>query len=168
MAMNIETSNFRTEAKASDVQDIKDILESSGFFYSFEIDVAIELIEDRLEKGEKSDYSFLFYEKDGKLVAYTCFSLIPCTISSFDIYWIAVHNDYRGHGLGKSIMAKTEEIIQKMGGKKMYIETSGREQYKPTRLFYEACGYKPEATLKDFYDLGDDKIIEVKDVMVVS
>ena len=43
--------------------------------------------------------------------------------------------------------------------RQVYIETSNREQYAPTRGFYLRCGYRQEALLKDFYAVGDDKVI---------
>ena len=60
------------------------------------------------------------------------------------------------------LMLRTEDIIGKHGGRQVYIETSGRPQYTPTRLFYEACGYIQVAFLRDYYASGDDKIIYVK------
>jgi hypothetical protein len=44
----------------------------------------------------------------------------------------------------------------------VYVETSGRRDYAPTRAFYERAGYRPEARLADFYAPGDDKWIYVK------
>jgi hypothetical protein len=44
----------------------------------------------------------------------------------------------------------------------VYIETSNRPQYVPTRAFYERCGYECEAVLKEFYGPGDDKVIFAK------
>jgi hypothetical protein len=59
-------------------------------------------------------------------------------------------------------MDKAETAIRKLDGKRIYIETSSRDQYKTTRAFYEACGYRKEAVLRDFYSPGDDKVIYVK------
>jgi hypothetical protein len=41
----------------------------------------------------------------------------------------------------------------------MYIDTSGREQYAPTRAFYERMGYHQAACLADFYAPGDARVI---------
>jgi hypothetical protein len=49
-----------------------------------------------------------------------------------------------------------------MGGKRIYVETSSREQYRPTRSFYSCCGYCKEATLEDFYSSGDHKVIYLR------
>ena len=44
----------------------------------------------------------------------------------------------------------------------MYVETSSRPLYRPTRRFYQARGYAPQAVLPEFYAPGDDKMIYVK------
>jgi hypothetical protein len=49
-----------------------------------------------------------------------------------------------------------------MGGRRIYIETSSRAQYEPTRGFYLKCGYRQETILEDFYAPGDGKVIYVK------
>ena len=48
------------------------------------------------------------------------------------------------------------------GGSRVYVETSSREQYLPTRAVYERCGYHVGATLDDFYAPGDGKVIFVR------
>jgi ribosomal protein S18 acetylase RimI-like enzyme len=138
---------------------VREIVVSSGFFSEAEIDVAVELVKERLNKGIESGYYFLFAEKDRKVVGYSCFGPIPCTEESYDIYWIAVQEELRRSGLGAKILKRVENRIKRMGGKRIYVETSSREQYKPTRSFYSRCGYHKEATLKDFYSPGDDKVI---------
>ena len=96
------------------------------------------------------------------MIGYACFGPIPGTKESYDLYWIAVENEVRGSGLGKEILGKAEQGISELGGKRIYVETSSREQYEPTQAFYSKCGYEMEAVLKDFYSPGDDKIIYVK------
>ena len=90
---------------------------------------------------------------------YTCFGPIPCTQSSYDIYWIAVHPDFQGRNHGRELMAETERLIAQAGGRQVYVDTSDRSQYSPTRRFYECCGYKPAAALPNFYGPQDGKVI---------
>lgn len=153
---------FRSEVCKNDLINVREIIESTGFFHSHEIDVAIELVEEKWEEGAESTYQFIFAEKDGKTIGYTCFGNIPCTLHSYDLYWIAVHNDYRSLGLGKILMDKTEEAIKKLGGKGIYIETSSQEKYIPTQKFYDKCNCELIARFKDFYDEGDDKLVYKK------
>ena len=44
----------------------------------------------------------------------------------------------------------------------MYVETSSREEFGHTRAFYEGCGYRLQAVLKDFFYPGSDKVIYMK------
>jgi len=157
--MNI---TYRNELKQSDVIEIKNIIESTGFFYDYEIPVAIELVNEALIKGqEKSEYFFQFIEADGKIASYLCYGHIPCTVGSYGLYWIATHNNYRGKGMGKLILEKTHETIKNRNGRMVIAETSGTQKYISTRKFYENNGYKAEAIIKDFYQTGDDKIMYV-------
>ena len=153
---------YRQQIQHSDIEAIADIVKSSGFFSAEEIDIALELAEEKLTQPHDSSYRFLFAEDKKHVVGYTCFGLIPATSGSYDLYWIAVDEQLRGAGLGKDLMKKTEKIIYDLGGKQIYAETSSRHQYQPTHNFYESCGYQKEAFLKDFYIEGDSKIIYVK------
>jgi ribosomal protein S18 acetylase RimI-like enzyme len=153
---------YREEVNDQDWERVRSIIASSGFFYPQEVDVAVELIEERLHKGIASGYLFLFAEQAGRTLGYTCFGPIACTLMSFDLYWIAVHNDYRGRGLGRALLEQSERLIAQRGGRRVYIETSSRQQYEPTRQFYRRCGYREEAVLREFYGPGDDKLVYVK------
>ena len=153
---------FRENVLPGDNSTVRAIVASSGFFYDHEIEVAVELIEERQEKGVKSGYLFLFAEQNGKVVGYCCYGHIACTAGSFDLYWIAIDNDCRGRGIGKILLKKNEELIAAQGGRCIWVETSGQEKYQLTRDFYTHNNYHLEAVLKDFYGPGDDKFIFVK------
>ena len=122
----------------------------------------MELVEERLANGAVSGYDFLFAEVDGKCLGYTCFGPIPFTQYSWDLYWVAVDESFRGLGLGKLLVAETEHRIAFNGGRQIYAETSSRDQYAPTRAFYKKLGYGREAFFEDFYSPGDSKIVFVK------
>ena len=124
--------------------------------------MAVELLQENLSRGESSGYYFSFVEINERVVGYSCYGPIPCTRESYDLYWIAVLHEFRGRGIGRDLLQRTEEKIGELGGKRIYVDTSSREQYEPTRSFYRAGGYEREAVLKDFYSPGDDKVIYVK------
>lgn len=64
--------------------------------------------------------------------------------------------------LGSKLLAETENRIASLGGKRIYVETSSREQYVSTRTFYLKNNYIEDAVIKDFYDENDSKVIYVK------
>jgi len=160
--MEASRLNFRTAVLLADKGNVREIVESTGFFHPAEMDVAVELVAERLEKGSDSGYEFIFAEKDGLIAGYTCFGPIPCTASSFDLYWIAVHKKFQASGVGRQLLKRAEAAIAGQKGSAIYVETSSRAQYGSTRRFYERNGYGVEAVVKNFYAPEDDKVIYVK------
>ncbi len=160
--MKKESVIYRTDVKASDIEAVGEIVRSTNFFNSEEIEVAMGLVEERVETGIESGYEFVFAEVDGKVVGYTCYGRIPCTKHSFDLYWIAIHQDFRGLGIGKELMDRTEKVIKEIGGIGVYVETSSKELYHPTRSFYLKMNYIEKALFEDFYDKNDGKVVYVK------
>jgi GNAT superfamily N-acetyltransferase len=150
---------FRFDVRPEDREAVRRMVASTGVFSPVEIDVAVELVDDRLDRGSESDYHFVFAEHEGHTVGYTCYGRIALTTASFDLYWIAVDKSFHGKRIGRLLLEKTEELIRQMGGGQVYIETSNRHHYAPTRGFYLRCGYQQAALLADFYAPGDDKVI---------
>jgi len=153
---------FREEVRPSDAGLVRDIVSSTGFFNAEEVDIAVELVDEALSRGASAGYFFVFADYEGGVAGYACYGPIPGTKSSFDLYWIAVRAELRGRGLGRMLMQRAESAVGEMGGTRVYIDTSSREQYAPTRGFYESCGYRKDAVLEDFYASGDSKVIYVK------
>ena len=162
--MNSPNLEFRREPVQADLAAVREMLESTDFFYPDEVDIAVELIQERLDKGDASGYHFVFATRDGAPAGYSCFGPVPATRGSYDVYWVAVHKNFQRSGLGAILMRETESDVLAMGGKRIYVDTSGRELYDPTRRFYLAMGYKAEAVLKDFYAEGDSKYIFSKEL----
>ena len=86
-----------------DIQRIEQILRPTGLFSEEEIRVALELLQEKLAHPTSS-YQFLFAERKGHLLGYTCFGRIPCTTWSFDLYWIGVDPECRRAGIGRLLL----------------------------------------------------------------
>lgn len=153
---------WRHEVRHADRDAVREIVASTGYFRLDEIEVAVELVDERLARGPATGYHFAFVDVDGNPIGYACYGPIACTLASFDLYWIAVHERHRGRGLGRQILGKVENLVREAGGMRLYIETSGRADYAPTHQFYLRCGYRVEARLADFYAPGDDRLTYVK------
>lgn len=156
---NLETMEIRKTIHEKDVGIVRSITASTGFFREDEVEVAVELLQEALDCGTDSGYFFLFAEQGGETLGFACFGPTPCTLGSWDLYWIVVRNGFRGQGIGKRLLAEAENTVRKAGGRKLFIETSSGETYLPTRKFYIRSGYQEEARIKDFYRDGDDKLI---------
>lgn len=160
--------NLRTVVRHEDAELIKDILESTGFFYDYEIKIALEITEEFLTRGaEKTGYFFLFAEEHQfHPMGFAIYGPTPCTSHSFDLYWIGVHKKHQGKGIGKLLLNEAELHVAELGGKYIWIETSSRPLYEPTRNFYLQNGYIITAQLPEFYGENDDKVIFSKKVLV--
>jgi GNAT superfamily N-acetyltransferase len=152
----------RRGLKGIDRPAIETLIRATAFFNTEEITVAMELVDDRLSHGEASHYRFLVAEMDGHIAGYACWGPIPGTLLSADLYWIVVHPELQGRKIGAALLQAAEEWIAGEGRTRVYVETSTRPQYQPTRAFYAACGYEQAANLADFYAPGDGKAVLLK------
>jgi len=159
---SLKRVTFRYEVLPRDVEDVRALVEKTGFFRVDEISVAAELVAERLNRGPESGYYFVMAEEGSRLSGYVCYGPIPCTVASYDLYWIAVDPMLQGKGLGRSLLYEAERLIREMGGSRIYVETSSRDQYDSTRIFYERCGYMLASVLDDFYGPGDSKATYLK------
>jgi len=141
---------------------IERLVAATGFFSPGEVAIARELADAAAAQGPASGYEFLLADGPGGLAGYACFGRIPGTDSSFDLYWIAVAPGIQGQGIGRRLVGETEAAIRALAGTRLYVDTSSRPQYAPTRRFYTACGYVIAAELPDFYRPGDGKVIFLK------
>jgi len=119
-----------------------------------------------LQQSEASGYVFLVYRNGERVLGYACFGPHPLTEGTFDLYWIAVAPEARGQGIGHALLARVEDEVCARGGRMILVETSGTPAYAPARRLYEACGYRYEATVHEFYAPGDDLILFDKPIVV--
>lgn len=153
---------FRQDVRPSDRTAVRKIVETTGYFSKDETEIAVELVEECLSKGEASGYHFLFGESHGTVIGYAVYGPCPATLHSYDIYWMAVLPDFQRRGIGGKLLAMCESLIQGKGGRQIYMDTSARAQYEPTRRLYGARGYQQAAYLPDYYAPGEAKITYVK------
>ncbi|MFP5289056.1 MAG: GNAT family N-acetyltransferase [Thermoanaerobaculia bacterium] len=153
---------IRRSLESADREPLEKLIQETRFFNPEEVEVALELIDDRLSQGEASHYRFLVAEEDGEVSGYACWGPIPGTQASADLYWIVVDPKHQGKGIGAALLNDAEAWMASAGRTRVYVETSTRAQYDGTRRFYLACGYKLAAELEDFYAPGDGKAMFLK------
>ncbi|MEW6093015.1 MAG: GNAT family N-acetyltransferase [Chloroflexota bacterium] len=149
---------------ATDGAQILHITTTAGVFSQEEIECVHELWEEYQAQGpERSGYYWLVERgEDGRVLGYTCYGPRSLTSGTFDLYWIAVDATLHRSGVGRRLLTATEEAVRQLGGRLLFLETSGLPKYEPTRQFYLGTGYTLEATIKDFYAEGDDLVIFTK------
>lgn len=152
-----------TTATAADAQQIQEITENAGVFNQEEIECVGEIFSEYVTDGaEVSGYHFMVEREGERVLGFACYGWRDLTDGVYDLFWIAVAPDARRKGTGRRLLLACEDAVCKRGGRMLIAETSGTPLYESTRKFYLGSGYVNEATIRDFYSVGDDLKVYVK------
>ena len=147
----------------ADRDRIEGITRSVGLFREDEVAVALEVFDEATGGAPSNTYSVLGAESDNRLAGWICWGPTPCTVGTYDLYWMAVDPELQGTGVGTALLTEMERRLEGIA-RLIVVETAGRPDYAATRAFYRARGYQPTATIPDFYAPGDDQVVFVKSV----
>jgi ribosomal protein S18 acetylase RimI-like enzyme len=144
---------------AADRRRIEEITRAVLVFRDDELPVALEVFDGAV--GGSPDYIALGATVDERLMGWICWGPTPCTLGTYDLYWMAVDPTMQGSGIGATLLREMEGRLAG-SARLIVVETAGRPDYRPTRAFYEARGYRKAAIIPDFYAPGDDQVVYVK------
>ena len=144
---------------AADRGRIEEITRAVRVFRDDEVPVALEVF-DGVVAGSP-DYIALGATLDERLVGWICWGPTPCTLGTYDLYWMAVDPTAQAAGIGTALLREMEGRLAG-SARLIVVETAGRPDYRPTCAFYEARGYRKAAVIPDFYAPGDDQVVYVK------
>lgn len=152
------------DAVQTDGPEIQAIAARAGVFTPEEVSCVGELWEECQGLGsEVSGYRFLADRGPEGIQGFACYGPRDLTSGVFDLYWVAVDPNAQRHGVARGLLAASEQRVREAGGRMLIAETSGTSaMYEPARNLYLASGYTLEATIKDFYSVGDDLAIFIK------
>jgi ribosomal protein S18 acetylase RimI-like enzyme len=153
---------------AADRGRIEEITRAVGLFREDEIPVALEVFDEAMWVGSAPEsYSVRGADLDERLVGWICWGPTPCTLGTYDLYWIAVEPGAQGAGIGTALLGEMERSLAGLA-RLIVVETAGRPDFGATRAFYAARGYRPTATIPDFYAPGDDQVVYVKSFNILA
>ncbi|BAS28667.1 ribosomal protein S18-alanine N-acetyltransferase [Limnochorda pilosa] len=76
---------------------------------------------------------------------------------------VAVHPDFRGYGIGRTLMEAVEDLVREKGGKRMTLEV--RRTNLVAQTLYRSLGYKSAGVRRGYYrDNNEDAFIMWKDL----
>ena len=81
------------------------------------------------------------------------------TRGTWNLLLIAVHPQQQRQGVGAALMHYVESMLVARGERILLVETSGLPTFADTRAFYHSIGYIQEARIREYYEVGDDKIV---------
>ena len=144
--------------ETDDLLKIRAMVEATGVFRPDEVPVALEVARGAVE-APREDYWSIAAREDDRLLGYVTFGQVPCTLSTWDLYWIVVDRAAHHRGIGRMLLAQCEQTVRAEGGRLLVVETSSRPEYRAARSFYEHVGYERRATIPEYYGPGDDLVI---------
>jgi D-alanine-D-alanine ligase len=144
---------------AADRRRIEEITRAVSVFRDDEVPVALEVFDGAV--AGSPDYIALGATVDERLVGWICWGPTPCTLGTYDLYWMAVDPAAQAAGIGTALLREMEGRLAG-SARLIVVETAGRPDYRPTRAFYEARGYRKASVIPDFYAPGDDQVVYVK------
>lgn len=134
------------------------LLRATGVFRDDEIAVALEVIDAFLAAPDRDYSARAATTGTGELAGYVVYGPTPCTIGTWDVYWIAVAPELQRAGVGTLLLDAVEHALHGRA-RLILVETSGQPMYENTRAFYQRRGYDEVARVPDFYADGDDRVI---------
>lgn len=136
----------------ADLPAIKEVIDSNDLFPS---DMLDDMFSEHAESGGEC---WLTAEQERPCAVVYC-APEPMADGVYNLLLISVHRSHQSQGVGQALVAYVEEKLRAQGHRLLLVETSGTEDFARTRSFYEQLGYEQEATIRDYYDDGDDKVV---------
>lgn len=143
------------KVEKSDVAQLKVVLDSIELFPSELLD---EMIADYFENPASEDLWFTAIQ-DNQAVGVGYCAPEKLTEGTYNLYAIGVLNAVQGNGIGSEMMDYIEKDLKSKGHRILIVDTSGSDEFRLTRRFYEKLRYTQEAVIRDFWNEGDDKVI---------
>ncbi|MGB7412670.1 MAG: GNAT family N-acetyltransferase [Thermosynechococcaceae cyanobacterium] len=81
------------------------------------------------------------------------------TEGTWNLYFIAVHPDRQREGRGLAILNHVIQLLSERGQRVLLVETAGTDDFDYVRKFYGDNGFTKEATIREFYTAGVDKVV---------
>ena len=159
---------FRSTVHDDDREAVRSLVAVSGVFSSDEAAIALELVDERLQRGVSSGYHFEVAEQGGAIAGFACYGPIAGAEGRYDLYWIVVHPRWQREGLARALLGRVEKAVARAQGARIYVDTADGEPYAAARAFYRKMGFKKLAELKDFYSNGDAKLIYAKSITAAA
>lgn len=142
----------------SDIEGLKTVVESCELFPSEQLD---EMMEEYFRNAQTPDIWFTCIDQNKPIAIGYC---VPekLTQGTYNLLAIGVALTFQRMGIATEMMQYWEQLLKQKNARILIVETSGDPAQMAARNFYKKIGYIQEATIKDFWNDGEDKIIFLK------
>jgi ribosomal protein S18 acetylase RimI-like enzyme len=150
--------------RLQDLEMLVALTEATGFFHSAEVQSVANMASEYFENPESDEYFWIVAREtpDTPPLGYACYGPASHANGTYDLYWIVVDKAQQDKKIGSALLEFIEQDLNTRSARQLYIETSDKPQYAPTRAFYERRGYTLVAHFRDYYEVGDGKVVYLK------
>lgn len=157
------------DARLADLWALAPVLEGTDMFVGDELSFLLADLEAHLVAvdGGKTPPERLIVATDGDsddaaVCGAAFFAPEAMAQGVMNLLFLGVLPAGRGRGIGRALLGRFEEEARRFGARLTIIETGSAPVFGPARALYASAGYKQEARVVDFYNVGVDKLINTK------
>jgi GNAT superfamily N-acetyltransferase len=138
----------------NDLQAVSSILHGTELFPS---EMLAEMAEPYLSGSEP--HIWLVAQAEATVLGFAYCEPERMTDGTYNLLAIAVEPTQQSGGIGQLLVAAIEQKAKAMEARVLLVETSSLSEYKRTRSFYDQLGFDREAVIREFYAMGEDKVV---------
>ena len=149
-------------AKKQDLNKMLNVIESYPFAKKWDKPLAEKYYKSKFNKKcncFKEDKVFVG-TVDNKIVAVVGYC--PDRLETKRSYWLGwfyVHSKYRNNKYGRKLLKFVFNELKGTEAEKLFVDASSNRFYRKAVKIYLDNGFNLEATLRDYYEKGEDQII---------
>lgn len=154
---SLKTRHTIRAATAEDRSAVKNVAVATGLFRPHELDTLDGMLTGYFD-GTLEGHRWIVLDSRG-VVGAAYYAPEMMTDGTWNLYFIGILPEQQGNGHGRALLAAVEQALRRRGERVLIVETSGLDNFEPTRQFYRKNGYDEEARIREFYGPGDDKVV---------
>ena len=147
------------ETSQSDQSALLQIVKSSGQFDADGVAHVEATLTAHLQNGSQAIW---LTADDGEPIGVSYCVPEPVTSGTWNLQMLWTRKDRKSQGFGAALVAENEVRLRQLGARLLIVETSSLPDFATARAFYAKCGFVHEATIKDYFTTGDNKLIFTK------
>jgi len=141
-----------------DLPSISNMMRQGCVFCESDVRGLTRMIKDYLENPRGDELKTMVYSVFGEVAGFICFGK-DLGDKTYEVYALSVAPKYQGNGVATKMIKAAEKYLRAKKARVLFISTSSSEEYLPARKLYLKNGYKKIATVRDFFNDGDHRII---------
>jgi ribosomal protein S18 acetylase RimI-like enzyme len=143
----------------SDKPEMMSLFRALNLFDTSELEFMSELVDNFCNETLGEGHYLVVNTDDNTLTSAAYYAPESFGKNVYNLYFIGVIPSQQGKGTGSLMLKYVENHLKELEQRLLLVETSGLPSFEKTRQFYLKNNYEKEATIREYYKEGDDKII---------